>query len=575
MLKPTPRTEPAPWGTATPGHQPRRVPGAPAVELARSPAAATIGGLAARSGLRLSHFEHRHHLAVPEAWVPGDRADLVARPSWVGGRLVEPKYAAFAYDAPVGSFHPGHHPKWTAHELCHGLVGFAWRPDATAHFHVQAARLNEVLPVALYYFLDEAGLRRCTRHTDVGGVFDGVCLACDRAAAQGPRLDDVRAEDWLRRGRDFVRDELAAVGRARRTGLLAGHRWAHLDLESDALAYVATHGPRMASHTFGRYVELFLSPGLGLVAHLEDLEARVWSLLDTLCGGQAAEPLTAGADAVVAADVGMRLLTVAADLEGDDVAVALDALAERLAGAPGDLAGVVAAYRDLAAEWHLPAAEAVFANGYDLPGVSSDSEGGPSKLGREHLDLAAGIAEVLPQTEAILGDAFEGLVERFVAEEVPVRAPAARRFAAWLAATDPGVVADLARYESAVAHPLPPDPCAEVFAGQAAADGRLRRAEGLDVLQLGVDIDGLMAALDAPTEAEVDVAERPVSLVVRRRAGGDVLVAEVGEVAAAALAHLGDDGAEPAEALGLTLAEATSLVDLGVLVPARFALIGG
>jgi hypothetical protein len=372
-----------------------------------------------------------------------------------------------------------------------------------------------------------------------------------------------------------VSGELAAVGRARRTGLLAGHRWAHLDLESDALAYVATHGPRMASPQFARYVELFLSPGLGLVPHLDDLEARVWALLDHLCGGAPAESLAAGAAAVVAADVGMRLLTVAADLEGDDVAADLDALAERLAGDPKDLAGVVTAYRALEAEWHLPPAADVFATGYDLPGVESDNPSENKALGRDSAGLASGIAEVLPQTEAILGEAFEDLVARFVAEELPVRAPAARRFAAWLAANEPGVVADLARYESAVSHPLPPDPCAEVYAAEPAADDRLRRAEGLDVLHLGVDIDGLMAALDAPPEAPVDVAERPVCLVVRRKAGGDVLVAEIGEVAAAALAHLGDTGAEPAEALGLTAAEAQSLVDLGVLVPARFALAMG
>ncbi len=52
------------------------IPGAPEHELARSGPAAVVGRLARASGLRLSHFEHRVHLPLPEPWRPLDRPDL-------------------------------------------------------------------------------------------------------------------------------------------------------------------------------------------------------------------------------------------------------------------------------------------------------------------------------------------------------------------------------------------------------------------------------------------------------------------------------------------------------------------
>ncbi|MCA9546622.1 MAG: hypothetical protein KC613_19590, partial [Myxococcales bacterium] len=131
---------------------PFAIPQAPDAELHRSPAAALVGRLAAASSLRLSHFEHRLHLPTPFAWADPDRPDLAGVPTWQGGRLQEHKFQHFRGDNPVGSFHPGHRAKWTAHELCHGVVGFAWAPTATPLFHTLAARLNEVVPVALYYF---------------------------------------------------------------------------------------------------------------------------------------------------------------------------------------------------------------------------------------------------------------------------------------------------------------------------------------------------------------------------------------------------------------------------------------
>ena len=154
----------------------------PVAELTRSTAARRVAELASESELVVSCFEHRVRLPLPERWCPDDRPDLGEPPGWEAGVLPEAKYQSFCHDRRVASFHPGHRAKWMTHELCHGLVGFAWRPDASILFHALAARLAEVLPVALWYFFDEIDLLRCPRHVGSGALFDLLCPACEALA---------------------------------------------------------------------------------------------------------------------------------------------------------------------------------------------------------------------------------------------------------------------------------------------------------------------------------------------------------------------------------------------------------
>jgi hypothetical protein len=123
--------------------------GAPPRDYLRSPAAARIGRLARIEELFCFHFERRAALELPDEWIaPGCEADAEA-PGWQDGKLAERKYQSFRHDLLIGSFHPGHRGKWTTHELCHALIGSAWRPDGSALFHTCAARLAELLPVLL------------------------------------------------------------------------------------------------------------------------------------------------------------------------------------------------------------------------------------------------------------------------------------------------------------------------------------------------------------------------------------------------------------------------------------------
>ena len=461
---------------------------APDAELWRSPAAARVGRLAARSGVFLTHFEFRRHLSMPDHWVPPERGDLFGEPYWQGGRLVEPKYGPFRHDDPLGSFHPGHRGKWTAHELCHRLVGHAWRADASPLFLALGARLAELLPVVLYYFLDEAGLRRCDVHS--GPLYGLFCRGCEVAALGG--ASGVVDEGWYRRGRAFLEGELAAVAKSRRLGRPVSYRYTTLDLQSDALAYVHAHRRRLGSRVFGRFAELFPSGGR-CHGSLDGIEGRVWEVFDDLIGGREASALVGGREAWVAQDVAWRLLMVGEVCEGE-VAGAIEGLVEGLAGDPGGVAGVIAGYEGLFEDFIIPEPVDVFATGYRLPGGYGFAVG----------QVVEGVGSVLPVTAGLLGDGLVGAVEGFVRGEVAVRGALGRRFAGFLAGGGAvgleggvgggvaGVVGDVARYEAAVADAGGDGVGDALGEGAVGVDDRVRLGGGVELLGVSCDVQGVV-----------------------------------------------------------------------------------
>lgn len=524
----------------------------PPHELSRSPAAQAIGDAARRSGLFLAHFERRIHLTPPEDWLPQDRPDLRG----AGQRPDEHKYQHHQNESPIGSFNPGHRAKWTAHELCHALVGFAWRPGATPLFRLLSARLSEVVPVALWYFFDEAGLRRCPAHD--GPLFGAWCPACEAAA--GVPVEGADPTRWRAEGLRFVEREIDAIHRSIKAGRPIEHRWATLDLSSDALAYTTAHAGRLTSPTFARFIELFHpTDALGRHASLEAQIARTEAVARALAEGATVPPLASDTARIRAQDLGWRLLVTAAECEGEAAAI-LDALAERLAVDPGDrtVAAVIAAYQEATEDWWLPPTRDLFAVGYPL-----GADHGLSTSATE-----AALARSCPNGLAILGEQAPDLMRSFASEELG-RGPLPRRFADWLAARQPGVEADLLRYESACAHPGPADPLVD---GLGPADGPIERADHLDLLRLGIDADSLIRAIEADDDAPVaEGIERPVAMVIRRRSGGDVLVAEISAEAADAVERLAAGPCTPAD-LGLPPEELASLLSLGVVRPARWPI---
>ncbi|MEC8425603.1 MAG: hypothetical protein VX000_17575, partial [Myxococcota bacterium] len=530
---------------------------APAHELDRSPAASRIGSLAAASGLFLAHFEQRWEPDWPQTWNPRGRPDLGERATWTHGTLPETKFRTFQHDRLIGSLHPAHRAKWTAHELCHGLVGFGWRPDASPLWRATAARIAELLPVALWYFFDEAGLRRCDDHTGGGPLFGSHCLACEQAAAEGPVPCD--PGPWYEAGRAFIAQELAAVSRTRRLGRPVPHRYATLELCSDGLAYEAAHGARMSSRQFHRWVERFCEAGDGWHVTLDALEARVLELVDHLCGDATALPWRGGRERWIAQDLGWRLLCLEADAEGE-LSEELSRLADALAASPdqGGIASCIDRYRLLHADWVLPAPGEVFGVGYPLPGG----------LGIAEDQLAAGIRSALPATWALMGDEASDIVSEFAHMNTRTeRAPIGQRFARFLAsANEPRQWVDQATFEAAVTHAVPGEAGQATLGSVRAAGDMVTTATGVTLVRVEHGVTTEPAAVDAA----IGPLDEPMDLAIRRAPDGEVDVVQLSTAAANALAMA--TAPSMMADLGLDADERDGLLRLGLLVPAAWEL---
>jgi hypothetical protein len=535
--------------------------GAPPRDLARSPAAACVARLAAAQGLRLYHYEHRHHLPLPEDFVPEHAPELAVAPEWRGGVLPERKYQSFRHDQAIGSFHPGMRGKWTAHELCHALVGFAWRPGATPLFLATASRLAELLPVVLWYFLDEAHLRRCPVHRESGPLYRRLCLACEAAASA--RVDDLFAHMHLDGGRDFFEREVRAIRRTLVLGEPVPHLYGSLDLCSDGVAYAAAHGPRLSSEAFERFADGFLVECGGWVRSLDALEARALDVLRAIVEGAPLDPLAPSAShgraRWVLQDLGWRLLELWHQTEGE-AAEGLLSLVDRLAAEipatadpsrAGDavLASACAAlgeaaqgYRALHEDWVVPDPDAVFALGYAVPGLGAGSHVG---------SLVEGVRSALPLTAGLVGADLPARVASFAATDAAVRVPIGRRFATWLLGRASAPLAALGRFEAELAHAAATDP-AERLLGLP-EDGRWKLATGVVVLRAPVDVVQLAAAVDfGDVEAAADLSVRdvdgapipdaPSAVAIARRSDGDADVHPIDLAVAAALMSLGDGG---------------------------------
>ncbi len=367
-----------------------RVPGAPPHELDRSPAAATTGALAAESGLFLAHFEYRR-----EAGATDDED------TWDRGVLPEQKYQSFRHDLRIGGFHPGHRAKWTAHALSHGLVGFGWKDGANALWHATAGRIAELVPVVLWYFLDEVRLTRCPAHAARSGV--AHCDACEQAAA--PRPWGPTDDEALQGAKRFLDAELAAIAATRRTGRPVSHRWEHIDLTSDGLAYAAAHGRRLRSRRTAAWMETLTGPERA--THLDDLLERALGVLRATATGAPLRPWAA-------TPRHGRIRWIAQDLAARAGRVP-KVLAEAAAASLGD--------GPLPPESALLAAipPALHGVGYAIGGHD----------GRDRRRISRGLGTAFPTTLRAARRGGLDLVDAFVRADNFERLPLPERFARW------------------------------------------------------------------------------------------------------------------------------------------------
>ena len=505
--------------------------GAPPHELLRSPAAARVGRLAAEAGFFLLHHEHR-------------LAEVDAEPAeWTDGVLPEPKYEAFRHDLPIGSFHPGHRAKWTAHELCHLLVGFGWRPGATPLFTATAARLAELVPVVLWYFLDEVRLRRCPRHD--GPLFRTFCADCEAAAAGGSRAARRGARPPSPRRRRPLRRGRARGGRAHaeaRTALsarlgLAGSHVGRPRVRGGAPAPPDRAGLRGARRALPRTAS---RPGRARSETSRDAPSPCSARSPK--GGRWRSAGDRGR--WVARDLCQRLLEIRDETDGDcarELLGVVDALAA--GGAPRHAFAACTALFD---EYELPLPEDVFAVGYALDGVPS----------RAVAQVEDGLRTVVPLALELAEDADVDVVAPFVEADAHVRRPLGQRFADWLAVAHPEV-APLARFEAALQVGAERARGRSSAPARAPARGRRRRGAGphdvvalAHAVQVGETTGGAGREARPPAVSAADAA-----LAVARSAEGPVVV----EVTA--IERLADPASSP---------DCYALQAVGMLVPARW-----
>ena len=545
------------------------VSGGPRADFARSPAAQRIGEISSENGLFLFNFEHRAALELPHAWIDTGREEDAQCPVWVDVVLPERKYQSFRHDLQIGSFHPGHRGKWTTHELCHGLVGFAWRPDATPFFHATAGRLAELLPVALWYFFDEYRLRRCREHQGGGALFQTFCPRCEAAAEEGWREWD--SDRWIRGGIGYFQKELDRLDASLREGRPIANRWFQIDLSSDGLAYAMGHRRRLASDAMHRFAEQFLVEGGGYFADLEGLRARVVEVARGVLLGDPVVPWAASAEEArhrwMVQDLAWRLLQVRAETAGE-AAVALDRLIDDLA-VTGSISDAIAAYVELHQAVFLPRPEVVFAVGYPLE----------TGFGRGRVQVLEGLQSVCPLCVEAFEDAGVDPVAGFLDWDPSRRVPLAIRWADWLSFSHPEM-ADLARYEQALQ--VSKSDLVGAALGTKGADERVRLAYGAHVLVVSTDIVAVAESLDAGSlqgfavdgvvclrdEGGAAPPPDPHALIVARDASSDVVLADIEVETAAALMALGEGGL-----LSLPHGERNALLHLGLIVPVAWDIV--
>lgn len=435
MRAPPGRPVSPPLGTAL-GHEPRR-------EASVTEAGARVFALAEAAGVFFSHFEYAVPAPGPASWAPTGRPDLGEILTWRGGVLPETKFRHFRLDRPVASYHPGQRSKWTTHELCHQLVGFAWWPGMSRLEIACMARVAEALPVALWYFFDESARPRCPAHVAHDAFSAGYCRRCEAVEAPAGPAD----ERLVSAGMAFLGREIDSATASLRDGTVYASPHASVDLASDGLAWASAHAERLRSPEFASWMARFRSWGDGWRASMDELVATVEALGAHLAhGGPPVLPFSPPA-LRVKADLGWRLISLAASLPtrgrraGVRVAVLrlVDDLERGLAF--GEL---VDAYRDLGVR-DLPSHDEIFGVGYRVSASRGDD-------GLAVAQVARGVESALPLTASRLDD-LPLAVRRFVAGDRLERRPLARRFAASLLAGSPE--ADLARLEAALADPGP------------------------------------------------------------------------------------------------------------------------
>lgn len=463
----------------------------PPVDLDRSPVARRITEAASASRLFLSHFEHRTHLPPADDWIPFERPDLTGSVDWVNGSLTELKYQGFRTDQMIGAMHPGQSGKWTTHELLHRLVGFGWHPGLTEFELSLYARAAELLPVAVYYFLDEDGLNRCERHQSINGPYVKWCSDCEAAAAEKKHIARPIFSDL---GHQFISTELSALRESAAIGRPVYCPNGSIDLCSDSLAYAAAQIRRLQSSEFQHYAKLFFKHERGWHSSLDSMIGRVEQVASMLMNGTSLPPWKATVHDWIKMDLAWRFIEVAKNTSPAQT---------------NEVFSWLTVYREKTVdEWILNfpeftdesmASDVICAVGYPLPGHP----------GIDAMQVIDGLTESMPLT---MKEVDDDLIADFLAQDVANRRRLPDRFSSFLQLNS-HPLGGMARMEFRIRHPEALRDSDLLFQSEPYGTARKRMID-----QITVDADALLAY-----DIDLDVTG-PITVWIHRGAGDALLI---------------------------------------------------
>ncbi len=254
-------------------------------ELVAGPFALRATALGIEQGALLTRHESRACVPWRSKLCGATQASDDDHGQWVAGALVTGRYQSFCLDGAFATMNPNHSSRWTAHELLHRAIGFAWRPDMPRWEHYRVNRLAELLPVVHWYGfdrfcrLDERG--DYDPHTDAKSPDSPVEEALWwREPREHLQRRALLCDKMLSDAMAHYQSELSALASEAQT--LEPTPAAHglLNSSSDALAYVAGHMTRLEDEHIANMLCAVVRP---LPAKdFSDMFKRIATVLDDL-----------------------------------------------------------------------------------------------------------------------------------------------------------------------------------------------------------------------------------------------------------------------------------------------------
>ncbi|MFT6397410.1 MAG: hypothetical protein ACJAYU_002163 [Bradymonadia bacterium] len=260
----------------------------PLEEVVASPFAIRSIAMAVAVGGATVH----HELRVQVPWAEQLQGDAAVATDdhgyWDAGTLLVGKYRAFAQDEAFARFNPNHMAKWGPHELMHRACGFFWRSDATRWEHYLGARLNELLPVVVWYGLDEVarldrdGFVREREASQRGASLDRALWLTESESDLANRIQV--GVKHFREGLAHFEREMVAIDEELRSGTTVAAPHSFLNSSSDATAYVVGHFARVSSPSVSSFIEKVLRSGVDYTTSIRQYRDQIVATLEQLIG---------------------------------------------------------------------------------------------------------------------------------------------------------------------------------------------------------------------------------------------------------------------------------------------------